>query len=411
MDTELSTNPSPATDVDAPPPSHPLPAVVAGWRVQAALCLAAFFAALNFFAPTPFYPEIARDLQTTVPLLGQVVTVMALLSAALGVFIGPLADRYGYRWPLVIGLLALAAALIGTGLAPNYPVLLGLGLLGGLGDALVFSLPFAIATTSFHGPARRQAIAWTIAALSIAPVVGVPPLTALGEATSWRHALALAGLAAAGVAGFVALTLPPDVRHSGTPFAARALLAAYTPLLRDAQSLRLLAVSGLRGLWWVGLLTYLGAYLGDVVGFSAAQIGLVYAVNGAAYAAGSVVAGRWLSDISQRLLVTATSLIGGGLAGAVLVLPDPWLVPPLLVVASIAASACSVGVVALLATQSRAGAGTTMVLNGSILNAGTAGGTVLGGLLIALGGFEALGMGLPPFALLAALLAWWPPRR
>jgi DHA1 family bicyclomycin/chloramphenicol resistance-like MFS transporter len=106
-------------------------------RVQAVLCLAAFLAALNFYAPTPFYPEIAHDLHTTVPLLGQVVTLMALLSASLGLVVGPLTDRYGFRWPLVVGLIAIATGLIGTGLAMAFPVLLGLGALMGLGDALV----------------------------------------------------------------------------------------------------------------------------------------------------------------------------------------------------------------------------------------------------------------------------------
>jgi predicted MFS family arabinose efflux permease len=49
-----------------------------------------------------------------------------------------------------------------------------------------------------------------------------------------------------------------------------------------------------------------------------------------------------------------------------------------------------------------------MVLNGSVLNLGTAGGAILGGALIAIGGYAALGIGLPIFALVAALLAWWP---
>src|SRR5690242_1832007 len=97
----------------------------AGGRVLAALCAAAFFAALNFFATTPFYPTMAHDLHTTVPLLGQLVTLMVLSSAGLGLVVGPLGDRYGYRWPLVIGVLAIAVNLVGTGLAPTYPVVLG----------------------------------------------------------------------------------------------------------------------------------------------------------------------------------------------------------------------------------------------------------------------------------------------
>ena len=52
--------------------------------VLAALCAASFLAALNFYAATPFYSRMARDLATTVPLLGQVATLMILISAGLG---------------------------------------------------------------------------------------------------------------------------------------------------------------------------------------------------------------------------------------------------------------------------------------------------------------------------------------
>ena len=50
----------------------------------AALCVAAFLAALNFFATSPFYPDMADDLDTTVPLLGQAATLLLLVSAVLG---------------------------------------------------------------------------------------------------------------------------------------------------------------------------------------------------------------------------------------------------------------------------------------------------------------------------------------
>ena len=380
-------------------------------RIQILLCLSAFLAALNFFAPTPFYPQMARDLQTTVPLLGQVVTLMALISAGLGLFAGPLADRYGYRWPLVMGLLAIAVGLLGTGLAPTYPVLLGLGVVMGFGDALAYSLPFAIAATYFSGVAQRRAIAWTVGALSTAPIIGVPLLTVVGGLTSWRVALATAGVAAAGVAWFVAAVLPADRLHPSGRLRVRGLLAAYTPLLRHPPSLRFLAVPALRGMWWVGLLTYMGAFLGTVVGFSPPHVGLVYALAGGAYTAGSITAGSLLGGLSPRLVVALSSVIGGVLVVPMFLVPVPWVVIPLLLAVSAAAAICSVSVVALLADESPAGAGTTMVLNGSVLNLGTAGGAVLGGALIAFGGYEALGIGLPLFALVAAALAWWPGSR
>jgi predicted MFS family arabinose efflux permease len=81
-----------------------------------------------------------------------------------------------------------------------------------------------------------------------------------------------------------------------------------------------------------------------------------------------------------------------------------------MVLISVAAAICSVGIVTVLAAQSPAGAATTMVLNGSAVNLGSAGGAALSGLLIALGGYRLMAIGLPLFALTAAALAWWPAR-
>lgn len=384
---------------------------MAARRLQAALCFAAFLVSLNFFAPTPFYPQMAHDLDTTVPLLGQVVTLMALLSAGLGLIAGPLADRYGFRWPLVAGLLALAVAMAGTGLAPGYPVLLTLGALGGFGDALGFSLPFAIAATLFNGDERRRTISWTIAALSMPPIIGVPILTAIGSASSWRVALVIAGLAALVAACWIAAVLPADRRQTAARFHPRTLLTAYVPLLHHPPSLRLLAVSALRGIWWIGLLTYLGAFLGTVVGFDPRQVGLAYALTGITYAAGSVATGSRFGAISPRLMVAASCLLGGAVVGPLLIFPGSALFVPLLALGSLAAAVCSVGIVNTLVSESPAGAATTMVLNSAMLNGGTALGAVAGGVLIAAGGYTALGIGLPGFALLSAILAAWPARR
>ncbi|MDQ3780128.1 MAG: MFS transporter, partial [Chloroflexota bacterium] len=147
-------------------------------RLLIVLCLASFLAVVNFAAPSPFFPEIARDLGTTVPLLGQVTTILTLLSALLGLGIGPLADRYGHRRLMVGGTVAVALNLLGTGLAPAYPLLLLLAVVGGLGDAVLFGLPLAIAATHFAGEARRRAVSWTSAGLPMGAVVGVPLLAA-----------------------------------------------------------------------------------------------------------------------------------------------------------------------------------------------------------------------------------------
>jgi predicted MFS family arabinose efflux permease len=69
-----------------------------------------------------------------------------------------------------------------------------------------------------------------------------------------------------------------------------------------------------------------------------------------------------------------------------------------------------IGATFLVSTASPAEQGTTMLLNGSMVNFGTAAGAAIGGGLIALNGYQALGMGLPIFALIGAALVLWPQR-
>jgi MFS transporter, DHA1 family, inner membrane transport protein len=396
-------------DVAATPDSpHPALDMPSNRRLSAVLCLAIFLAALNVFAATPFYPQMVQDLQTTVPLLGQIVTLLALLSAGLGLVVGPLADRSGYRRPLVIGVLAIGLALLGTGLAPSYPVLLGLSLLMGLGDALVYGLAFAYAAAHFQGAAQRRLMSWMVAAISLAPIIGVPLLGALGGISTWRVALSLGGLATILSAWVVAAVLPPDARQQDTPLRLSTILQAYAPIVDHPVSLGWFAVSALRAMWWYGLLVYLGAFLAVSFGLQPTAIGLVYPLVGGAFAVGSLLAGGRLGARSPRTTIAAASLAGGLLMGLMLRTHELRLVLVLLPLLALAAAVWGVGAVAQLAAVSPAEPGTTMVLNGSLLNLGAAGGAVLGGVLITFGGYEALGIGLPVVAMVAAGLAWWP---
>jgi DHA1 family inner membrane transport protein len=379
-------------------------------RLIAALCVASFLAALNFFAITPFYSQIADDLDTSVPLLGQVATLMILVSVVLGMAVGPLADRYGYRRPLTLGVLAVGVTLAGTGLAPTYPVLLLVAVSGGLADALVFGLPLALAGVRFRGAAQRRAMSWTLGSLSAAPIVGVPLLTTVGEVAGWRVALIAAGTGAAAAAWFVWTSLPTDEPRPASRFRFGELSAAYAPLLRHSSTLRLLGATAFRAVTFIGLLTYLGAFLADDLGLSTRQVGFVYTVAGLGSALGNLVGGR-LKLGSPRLLIGVASAVTGISVGLALLAPNIWVASPLLVATSMSSSLAGLAIATLLVQETPAGKGTTMVLNGTLLNVGSAVGAALGGGLIAIGGYTALGLGLPIFGLAAAALAWWPTSR
>jgi len=412
MDAEVQVMPIPAVD-DVPPTTRGSRASRAGdvsdRRTLIALCLGTFVAALVFIIPPLFFPQMARELQVSVPLLGQIMSVMLGLSVVLGLVIGPLSDRSGYRLLILIGLIAATVCLLVFGLAPAFLVLLLASAAGAVTDAGVLGSSLAIAGTAFTGTAARRAIGWTSAAQAGSAIVGVPLLAAIGTVAGWRVAFVVAGLVAIAVVVLATLWLPRDHRRPAEPLRLDAILAPYRPLLRDAVMRRLYGATMVGAVCWFGLLTYLGAFLVEALGLGTGHVGVVYMAAGLGYCLGSLAVGGPLARVPTRLLVVfgyvATTLLIAlafsarvGTTGSIALITGASLMMGIEVVA----------MAALMTAETPSGAGTTMTLSGSLFNLGAAGGSAIGGALLVLSGYQALAIGLPIFALGAALLSWRP---
>ena len=371
-----------------------------------------FVALLSFVAPAPFFPAMARDLNVGVPVLGQVVAAMLLVSAAIGLVAGPLADGYGHRRLILLGLVSAAICLFTFGLAPSFPILLVGALAGGLGNAAVSGPSLAVAGTYFVGAEARRALGWTTACMAGSAIVGVPALTAVATLTSWRLAFIVAGTTVIGAALVGAAWLPRDTRSPAGRLRSETLLAAYRPLLRHGPTLRLYGVAVLRAICWFGLLTYFGAFLAQKLALSTGLVGVAYMLGGGGYFLGSVLSGGPLGRVAPRTLLVAGNVAMALLMGvAFSEILGPIGTVVMLPLAGFAGALGWVAVATLLTAGSPAGAGTTMTLHGSLFNLGAAVGGAIGGLLLAFAGYGALAIGLPIFGLGAALLAWFPGRR
>ena len=397
----------PQIDESLSTPTSPVKTHPADLRVLIALCFGTFLASAMFIAPTPFFPQMARDLQVSVPLLGQIMTAMLLLSALLGLVIGPLCDRLGYRRLILVGLVAAAGTLLDFGLAPTFLVLLLAGVTGAVADAAVLGPSLALAGTHFEGAAGRRAVGWANGAEALSAIVAVPVLTAIGAAAGWRVAFVAAGLAAFAVFAIEFLWLPRQYHAAAAPFRVEAILAPYRPLLRNQTMQRLYSARALSATCWFGLLTYLGAFLVDVLGMGTGQVGLVYLAGGSAFFLGSLAVGGPLAGVPARRLVVAGNLAMAllmavafsarlGTIGSVV----------LIAAAAMAMGLAVVGLITLFLAETPTSPGTTMTLSGSLFNLGAAAGGAIGGLLLALSGYDALAIGLPLFGLAAAVLSW-----
>src|SRR5262249_34325169 len=146
---------------------------------------------------------------------------------------------------------------------------------------------------------------------------------------------------------------------------------SYLPLFKDPPILRLYGVSFMRAACWIGLLTYLGSYLQDELNLSVGTAGLIYTFGGCGFAIGSFATGRFSWESNAKTVLALALSIAGVTVGTLLITAVLWATIPLLFLTAFVSAISGVAIVTLLASESPAGSGTTMVLNGSLLNLGT----------------------------------------
>ena len=221
----------------------------------------------------------------------------------------------------------------------------------------------------------------------------------------WRGAL-LVGAALTLLIALPALRwLPPDIGRGGTRLTARSLLVAYRPLAGSRPLVLLYGASGLRSAGVIGAFSYFGAFIADRYHAGPGLVGLSFLGVGLGVLAGDVLSATTTVRVPLRLLTAVTGAASCLLLGAAFALLLPLAATVALTAgAAVLTSVSYIALTTLMTRETPGGGGTTMVLNGSVINLGTAVGAAVGGLLIALGGYALLGLLVPVFVLGATAL-------
>lgn len=366
--------------------------------------MTAYTGALNLTGLPPFFTEIAAELGSTVPVIGQTTTALVLTAGFVGLVVGPVADHYGFRRVLLVGLLAAGLSALGTALAPGVLPLMAARSLGGVGSSISVGVSLGVAMSLFTGGARLRALSLIGASLSLATAAGPPVLTALGSIVGWRGAYG--AVAAFSLLPFLlVLILLPGDGKTATRFAPSSIVESYRPLLDDRSSLILYGVWTLRAVTWIGMLSYLGAFATEQLGLTTGQAGLIYMGAGIGNLVGSLSVGGRIGRLDLRL-VTSAALAMMSLAWVGLYAADDnfTLVLVFLAVATLLGGVSQVSLTSLVANESRARPATAMVMTEAVLSFGGAFGGAAGGLLLGFGGYAYLGIGLSLATIIAAVL-------
>src|SRR6516165_5051191 len=357
------------------------------------LTVAAFVNHLNVIAWNPFLPFIAEAHGIGIAILGQLPAFLLVLSAVLGLVIGPIADSYGYRPTMVLCLWAVAVSGLATGLSTVLPVLVLAAVLGAVGRAAIMPVAQAVAAAVFlDDSARRRAVSRIQNGGPLAATFGIPLLTLIAGVVQWRGAFVLVSALALTV-GLILLRI---MGREESPRAVRASLteifSAYRPVLRDRPSLILIVAAALENTGVNAMWTYYGAFYVQRHGFSIEQVGWVSLAAGFGVFLGQIAAGTRLGGRPHALFIGGCAGSGSLIGLSVMLALPATAAMALMATGWLLHGLTMVSAVVLLIGQSPAGRATILTLYGSAMSFGMALGAVFGGAALAIAGYYALGV-------------------
>ncbi|MEC5409183.1 MFS transporter [Paraburkholderia sp. MPAMCS5] len=158
-------------------------------------------------------PSIARSFHAGFADVEWVVSAYMVSFASCLLPMGGLADRYGRRKMLLLGLLAFALSSLGCGLAPSIGFLNIWRAAKGVGAAMLLTAALAAIAHAFPGP-RERARAWAVWGMTMGIATTVAPLVGglITQWVGWRWVFLL-NLPVCGVLVLSALRSVPDSRN------------------------------------------------------------------------------------------------------------------------------------------------------------------------------------------------------
>ena len=141
---------------------------------------------MDWFALNLALPAIARDFGEPATDLQWVVSGYMLSIGALMVTAGRLADIFGRRRVIVIGLVIFGVLSVACGSAWGPTSLITARVIHGVGAALIFPVAIAVASSTFTGPRQGRAIGIVLGCASVGTALGPFVGGTFSEYFNWR---------------------------------------------------------------------------------------------------------------------------------------------------------------------------------------------------------------------------------
>jgi predicted MFS family arabinose efflux permease len=288
--------------------------------IVAVLWMVNFTVSAQFLIIAPILPRIEEQLGVAEHLLGTLVTAYAIAVGVFALAAGPVSDRYGRRFILLLGTAVMTGALALHGLADSYATLLLVRALAGAGGGLLSGATVAYVGDYFPYRRRGWANGWIASGLAVGQILGVPAGAVLAMGSFRTPFLLFAALMIVPVVLLFAVVPAPDVRLADR-LTLRTALDSYGRLLRRRDTSAAVAVYVAMFLSIALYVTYLPTWLETTFEVSGLEVATLFLVGGFA----NLLVGPWAGTLSDRIgrkgmIVIAGLGIGGVMATTTVVL-------------------------------------------------------------------------------------------
>jgi MFS transporter, DHA1 family, inner membrane transport protein len=343
-------------------------------RARWALLFGNFVIGTGVLAPAGLINEISSAFAVDVPTAGSLIGYGAALLCIEAPLLAFLTNRVDRRVLLTAALLLYVIGHLLSAFAPSFGSLLALRL-AMIGGAAIFTPQAASAVGLFIAPEQRAgSVAFIFLGWSVALAVGVPLVSLFGAHFGWSATYLALGVASAVAATAVFLTVPG--RLITPPLSVAAWKAVFSN--RKVQLLLVVTCIFLAGQFTE--YPFVAAHLKSAVGADASTIAILFAVYGLAGVVGSTIAAAAIDRLGgprttrMSLVFVMLGLLVWSLSGASVLLAALGLA----IWGSGGGPAIAAQQARLIAADPMA-ASATVALNTSLLYAGQAIGTALGG--------------------------------
>ena len=274
------------------------------WKAGAAtLCRLVLNTARRF--AYPFAPALSRGLGVHLTAVTSLIAINQS-TGIIGIFSGPLADRFGYRLMMIAGLVMLVVGMLAGGFLPFYGVILVTFFLAGLAKT-VFD-PALQAYVGERVPFQKRGLVIGLLEFSWAgsTLVGIPGIALLIDRLGWRAPFfVLGGLGIFSILTFVIL-IPRDRRKADAHHNSPNMLSSLKQLIQQRAPLGTLGFALFFSIANDNLFVVYGAWLEESFGMSIVALGVGTSIIGAAELLGESLT----ASFGDRLGLKRSIIIG-----------------------------------------------------------------------------------------------------